>query len=75
MKGIMGLLVGSLFVVFVLISLLSGGRSQNSGSVTSHGKISDSEPLLVETILLQLHQYRTDRRYRVAPEQAHGQES
>ena len=73
MKDIMGLLVGSLFVVFVLISLLSGGRSQNSGLVTSHGKISDSEPLLLETILLQLH--RTDWRYRVAPEQAHGQES
>ena len=44
MKDIMGLLVGSLFVVFVLISLLSGVRSQNSGLVTSHGKISDSEP-------------------------------
>ena len=73
MKGIMGLLVGSLFVVFVLISLLSGGRSQNSGLDTSHGKISDSEPLLLETILLQLH--RTDWHYRVAPEQAHGQES
>jgi hypothetical protein len=44
MKDIMGLLVGSLFVVFVLISLLSGGRSQNSGLVTSHGKISDPSP-------------------------------
>ncbi|HSE90878.1 MAG TPA: hypothetical protein VLJ79_32010 [Candidatus Binatia bacterium] len=64
MKDIMGLLVGSLFVVFVLISLLSGVRSQNSGLVTSHGKISDSEPLLLETILLQL--YSTDWRYRVA---------
>ena len=31
MKDVMGLLVGSLIVVFVLISLLSGGRSQNSG--------------------------------------------
>jgi hypothetical protein len=75
MKDIMGLLVGSLFIVFVLISLLSVGRTQNSGSVTSHGKISDSEPFLVETILLQLHQYRTDRRYGVAPEQPYGQES
>ena len=73
MKDVMGLLVGSLIVVFVSISLLSGGRSQNSGLVTSHGKISDSEPLLLETILLQLH--RTDWRYRVAPEKAHGQES
>jgi hypothetical protein len=73
MKDIMSLLVGSLFVVFVLISLLSGGHSQNSGLVTSHGKISDSEPLLLETILLQLH--RTDWRYRVAPQQAYGQES
>ena len=73
MKDVMGLLVASLFVVFVLISLLSGGRSQNSGLVTSHGKISDSEPLLLEKILLQLH--RTDWRYRVAHEQAHGQES
>jgi hypothetical protein len=44
MKDITGLLVGSLFVVFVLISLLSGGRSQNSGLVTSHGKISDPSP-------------------------------
>jgi hypothetical protein len=75
MKDIMGLLVGSLFVVFVLITLLSVGRTQNSGSVTSHGKISDSEPFLAETILLQLHQYRTDWRYRAAPEQQHGQES
>ncbi len=73
MKGIMGLLVESLFVVFVLISLLSGVRNQNSGLVTTHGKISNSEPLLLETILLQLH--RTDWRYRVAPEQVHGQES
>jgi|Tabmets5t2r1_1033131.scaffolds.fasta_scaffold149251_1 hypothetical protein len=73
MKDIMGFLVGSLFVVFVLISLLSVGRTQNSGSVTSHGKISDSEPILLETILLQLH--RTDWRYRLAPEQADGQES
>jgi hypothetical protein len=56
-----------------LISLLSGVHNQNSGLVTSHGKISNSEPLLLETILLQLH--RTDWRYRVAPEQAHGQES
>ena len=39
MKDVMGLLVGSLIVVFVLISLLSGGRSQNSGLVTSHGKM------------------------------------
>ena len=45
MKDVMGLLVGSLIVVFVLISLLSGGRSQNSGLVTSHERISDSEPL------------------------------
>jgi hypothetical protein len=73
MKDIMGFLVGSLFVVFVLISLLSVGRTQNSGSVTSHGKISDSEPILLETILLQLH--RTDWRYRLAAEQADGQES
>jgi hypothetical protein len=43
--------------------------------VISHGKISDSEPFLVETILLQLHQNRTDWRYRVAPEQRHGRES
>jgi hypothetical protein len=75
MKDIMGLLVGILFVVYVLITLLSVGRTQNSGSVTSHGKISDSEPFLVETILLQLHQHRTDLRYRVAPEERHGQES
>ena len=75
MKDIMGLLVGSLFIVFVLISLLSVGRTQNSGLVISHGKISDSEPFLVETILLQLHQYRTDWRYQVAPEQRDGQES
>jgi hypothetical protein len=75
MKDIMGLLVGSLFVVFVLITLLSVGRSQNSGLVTSHGKISDSEPILLETVLLQLYQHRTDWRYQVAPEQAHGQES
>jgi hypothetical protein len=75
MKDVMGLLVGSLFVVFVLISLLSVGRTQNSGMVTSHGKISDSEPFLVETIMLQLYQYRTDWRYRVASEQRHGQES
>jgi hypothetical protein len=75
MKDIMGLLVGCLFVVFVLMSLLSVGRTQNSGSVTSHGKISDSEPFLIETILLQLHQHRTNWRYRVAPEQRHGQES
>jgi hypothetical protein len=75
MKEVMGLLVGSLFIIFVLITLLSVGRTQNSGLVTSHGKISDSEPLLIETILLELHQYRTDWRYRVAPEQRHGQES
>jgi hypothetical protein len=75
MKDIMGLLVGSLFVVFVLITLLSVGRTQNSGLVTSHGKISDSEAFLVETILLQLHQHRTDWRNRRAPEQRHGQES
>jgi hypothetical protein len=73
MKGIMGLLVESLFVVFVLISLLSGVRNQNSGLVTTHGKIPNSEPLLLETILLQLH--RTDWHYRVAPEQVHRQES
>jgi hypothetical protein len=75
MKDITGALLATLFVVFVLISLLSVGRTQNSGLVISHGKISDSEPFLVETILLQLHQYRTDWRYRVAPEQLHGQES
>jgi hypothetical protein len=74
MKNIMGFLVGILFVVFVLISLLSLGRTQNSGLVTTHGK-SDSEPFLVETILLRLQQHRTDSRYRVAPEQRHGQES
>ena len=44
MKDIMGLLVGCLFVVFVLMSLLSVGRTQNSGSVTSHGKISIPSP-------------------------------
>jgi hypothetical protein len=75
MKDIMSVLVGSLFVVFVLISLLSVGRTQNFGMVTGHRKISDSEPFLVETILLQLHQYRTDWRYRVAPEQRYGEES
>jgi len=75
MKDIMGALLASLFVVFVLISLLSVDRTQNSGLVTSHGKISDSEPILLETVLLQLHQHRTDQRYRVAPEQRHGQES
>ena len=60
MKDIMGPLVGSLFVVFVLMSLLSVDHTQNSGLVTSHGKISDSEPFLLEMILLQLHQHRTD---------------
>jgi hypothetical protein len=75
MKDIMGLLVGSLFVVYVLITLLSVGRTQNTGLVASHGRISDSEPFLVETILLELHQQRTDWRHRVAPEQRHGQES
>jgi hypothetical protein len=75
MKDIMILLGGSLFIVFVLITLLSVGRTQNSGLITSHGKISDSEPLLAETILLQLYQHRIDWRYRVAPEQQHGQES
>ena len=75
MKDITGPLLASLFVVFVLISLLSVGRTQNSGLVIGRGKISIPSPFLVETILLQLHQYRTDWRYRVAPEQRHGQES
>jgi hypothetical protein len=52
MKDIIGPLVASLFVVFVLISLLSVDRTQNSGLVTSRGKISDSEPFLLETMLL-----------------------
>jgi hypothetical protein len=59
MKDIMGALLASLFVVFVLISLLSVDRNQNSGLVTSHGKL-DSESSLTAPILLQLHQHRTD---------------
>ena len=52
MKDIMGALLASLFVVFVLISLLSVKHTQNSGLVTSQGKISDSGADLLETILL-----------------------
>jgi hypothetical protein len=59
MKDITGALVASLFVVFVLISLLSVDRTQNSGLVTSHGKL-DSESSLTAPILLQLHQHVTD---------------
>lgn len=39
MKDITGPLLASLFVVFVLISLLSVDRTQNSGLVTSRGKL------------------------------------
>ena len=52
MKDIMGALLASLFVVFALISLLSVDHTQNSGLVTSQGKISDSGAGLLETILL-----------------------
>ena len=55
MKDIMGALLASLFVVFALISLLSVDHTQNSGLVTSQGKISDSGAGLLETILLQGH--------------------
>ena len=57
MKDITGALLASLFVVFVLISLLSvDRRTQNSGLVTSHGKL-DSDSSLTAPILLQLHQH------------------
>ena len=60
MKDITGALLASLFVVFVLLTLLSVGRTQNSGMVTSHGKL-DSESSLTAPILLRLHhQHRTD---------------
>lgn len=59
MKDITGALLASLFVVFVLISLLSVDRTQNSGLVTTHGKL-DSESSLTAPILLQLYQHRTD---------------
>jgi hypothetical protein len=59
MKDITGALLASLFVVFVLISLLSVDRTQNSGLVTSHGKL-DSDSSLAARLLLQLYQHRTD---------------
>ena len=59
MKDITGALLATLFVVFVLISLLSVDRTQNSGLVANHGKL-DSESSLIAPILLQLHQHRTD---------------
>jgi hypothetical protein len=59
MKDITGALLASLFVVFVLISLLSVDRTRTSGLVTSHGKL-DSESILTAPILLQLHQLSAD---------------
>jgi len=54
MKDITGPLLASLFVVFVLISLLSvDRRTQDSRLIISHGKISDSAAALLEAILLQ----------------------
>jgi hypothetical protein len=55
MKDITGLL--AVFLSFSLISLLSVDRTQNSGLVTSRGKL-DSSP--VYTDIAQLHQHRTD---------------
>jgi len=49
---IMGAFLASLFVVFVLISLLSVDHTKSSGLVTSQGKISDSGASVLEMILL-----------------------
>jgi hypothetical protein len=51
MKDI-GAVLASLFVIFILISLLSVDHTQNSGLNSSHGKPSDSGAGLVEAILL-----------------------
>jgi hypothetical protein len=51
MKDI-GAVLASLFVIFILISLLSVDDTQNSGLNSSHGKTSDSGAGLVEAILL-----------------------
>jgi len=59
MKDITGALLASLFVVFVLISLLSVDRNQNSGWSAAHGKL-HSESILTAPILLQLHQHTAD---------------
>ena len=51
MKDI-GAVLASLFIIFILISLLSVDDTQNFGSNSSLGKTSDSETGLVEAILL-----------------------
>jgi hypothetical protein len=59
MKDI-GALLASLFVIFILISLLLVDHTQNSGLNTSRGKTSDSGVGLVEAILLHREQHRTN---------------
>jgi hypothetical protein len=55
MKDFTTVLLVSLFVVFVLISLLSvSRRPQSAGLTTSHGKIADSETGLEAILLHQL---------------------
>jgi hypothetical protein len=63
MKDI-GAVLASLFVIFILISLLSVDDTQNSGLNSSLGKTSDSGAGLVEAVLLHRQQYRTNWRYR-----------
>jgi hypothetical protein len=59
MKDI-GAVLASLFVIFVLISLLSVDHTQNSGLNSSRGKTSDSGAGLVQAILRHRQQHRTN---------------
>jgi hypothetical protein len=59
MKDI-GAVLASLFVIFILISLLSVDHTQNSGLNSSRGKTLDSGAVLVESILLHRQQHRTN---------------
>jgi hypothetical protein len=58
MKDI-GAVLASLFVIFILISLLSVDDTQNFGLNSSLGKTSDSGTGLAEAILLHRQHHRT----------------